>query len=52
MIGDELAAGDPLAIVHAATEAEADAAIAELVPAFELSEAFVDAPPLIYKEIT
>lgn len=52
MIGDEMAAGDPLAIVHASTEAEADAAIAELVPAFELSEALVDAPPLIYKEIT
>lgn len=51
MIGDEMAAGDPLAIVHASTEAEADAAIAELVPAFELSEALVDAPPLIYKEI-
>lgn len=51
MIGDELAAGDPLAIVHAATEAEADAAIAELVPAFELRETFTDPPPLIHKEI-
>ena len=52
MIGDELAAGDPLAIVHAATEAEAEAAIAELVPAFQLSDALVDAPPLIYRAIT
>ncbi len=48
MIGDEVAAGEPLAIVHAADGDAAAAAVAELAAAFRLSDAMVDPPPLIH----
>ena len=48
MIGDELAAGDAVAIVHTQTEAEAERAIASLVGAFSFSDDVVDAPPLVH----
>lgn len=47
MIGDDVAAGEPLAIVHGADADHAEAAAKELVSAFVLSEASVDVPPLI-----
>ncbi|MCP3970859.1 MAG: thymidine phosphorylase [Rhodobacteraceae bacterium] len=51
MIGDPVEAGDPLAIVHGATEEEADAIARELTGAFTLGEGQIDPPPLIYKDI-
>jgi len=52
MLGDVVEAGDPLAIVHSASEDEADAVVAELAGAFALSDGEVDLPPLIYKGIS
>ena len=51
-LGDEIEAGDPLAIVHAASEGEADHIAAELAAAFSLGEGIIDAPPVIYKAIS
>ena len=52
MIGDAVQAGDPLAIVHAASEDAAEAIAADLVGAFTLKEGNVDGPSLIYREIS
>jgi len=52
MIGDELQAGDPLALVHAASDDEAEAIAADLVSAFTLGEGLIDAPPLIYQGVS
>jgi len=52
MIGDGVVAGDPLAIIHAASHDAADAIAADLVSAFTLGDELVDAPPLIYKGIS
>jgi pyrimidine-nucleoside phosphorylase len=46
-VGDHLAAGDPLATVHAAAEADATAAAAELLAAITWSDQAVPIPPLI-----
>lgn len=51
-IGDEIGAGDPLCMVHAATEAQADEAIALVQAAYALREGPVVEPPLILKRIT
>ncbi|MDJ0630154.1 MAG: thymidine phosphorylase [Rhodobacter sp.] len=52
MLGDEVAAGDVLAVVHAADEDAADAAVAALVPAFEIGETEVEPPPLVHRVVT
>jgi thymidine phosphorylase len=51
-IGQALAAGDPLCRVHAATEAQADEAIAQVQAAYTLRDAPVAGPPLILQRIT
>ena len=48
MIGDELRAGDAMAIVHCQSETEAERAIAELVGAFAFTDEMAEAPPLIH----
>jgi len=52
MIGDVVEAGDPLAIIHGASEDIADRIAADLVAAFTLGEGIIDAPPLIYKAVS
>jgi thymidine phosphorylase len=51
MIGEELNGDLPLCLIHAATEAEADAAMARIQAAYHLSETAPDDPPLIYERI-
>ncbi len=51
MIGDEVTAGAPLALVHAASEEAAEAAIAGLGSAFALSDEMPEPPPVIYEAI-
>ncbi len=51
-IGDEIGAGDPLCMVHAATEAQADEAIARVQAAYRLVDAAPPEPALILKRIT
>ena len=46
-VGDRVAAGQPLATVHAANEAAAAAALPAVQHAFTLSEAVVPPPPLL-----
>ena len=46
-IGVEVEIGDPLAIVHARTEADADQAIASVTRAFSIEEGAVEPPPTI-----
>ncbi len=50
-IGEEIAAGLPLCIVHAASEADAEAAIAAVQAAFTLSDEAPEEPPLIHARI-
>jgi thymidine phosphorylase len=50
-IGEEIGEGLPLAIVHAATEAEAEAAVAAVQEAFVLADAAPEEPPLIHSRI-
>ena len=49
-IGEEVRSDRPLAVVHAATEADADRAVRAVQAAFHLGEA-PDPRPLILKEI-
>ena len=51
-IGDEIGAGDPLCMVHAATEAQADEAIAMVQAAYGMGEGPATEPPLVLKRIT
>jgi len=51
MLGDAVSAGDALAIVHAANEADAEAAIAACLPAFTITAEAPDLPPLIHAEV-
>ncbi len=51
LIGDPVQKGDPLAIVHASSEAEAQRAIDGLGAAFTISDEAIDMPPLILKTI-
>jgi thymidine phosphorylase len=50
-IGEEIAEGLPLAIVHAATEDQAAAAVAAVQAAFTLGPVAPDEPPLIHARI-
>ena len=50
-IGEEIARGLPLAIVHAATEEEADAAVRAVQAAFTMADRAPDEPPLIHARI-
>jgi thymidine phosphorylase len=51
-LGEVLMAGEPMAMVHAATEAAAQAAVQAVQAAYGLGEAELDPPPLIYARIT
>jgi thymidine phosphorylase len=51
MLGDRVAVGEPLAIVHAATEDDAEAAIAALGAGFEIGDDYADPPPLLHQVI-
>jgi thymidine phosphorylase len=51
-IGQAIAAGDPLCRVHAATEAQADQAMAQVQAAYGLGPSPVAEPPLILQRIT
>ena len=51
-IGDDIGVGDPLCMVHAATEAQADEAIARVQAAYVMQGQAVAEPPLILKRIT
>lgn len=50
-LGTQVAAGDPLAMVHAATEADADAALAALRAAILLGAAPCAVPPLVHGRV-
>jgi len=50
-IGEDIARGDPLCMVHAATEAAADEAIARVQAAYQLAAAAPPDPTLIIKRI-
>ncbi len=50
-IGEEIGQGLPLAIVHAASEADADAAIAAVQAAFTTAAHAPEEPPLIHARI-
>lgn len=54
-LGDDVAAGDPIAMVHAADEASADRAVARVQAAVTLTDADADAPwsatPLVLAEL-
>lgn len=51
-IGDEIGAGDPLCMVHAATATQADAAVRQVQAAYGLQTAAPTEPPLILKRIS
>ena len=51
-LGELVSAGDPLAIVHARDEVQADAIANNLVSVFELADGEVSVPPLIYRDVT
>ncbi|SNT38726.1 thymidine phosphorylase [Tropicimonas sediminicola] len=50
-IGTEVSQSWPLAQVHAASEADADAAEAAIRAAYEIGDAGVDTPPLVHERI-
>ncbi|MGL5012081.1 MAG: thymidine phosphorylase, partial [Paracoccaceae bacterium] len=50
-LGEESGAGVPLGMVHAATEAQAEAAIAAVQAAYQMGEVGLDEPPLVWKRI-
>ncbi len=50
-IGDRLAAGDALLIIHAASDADAERAARELAPAFEIADTLPDVPSLVAETI-
>jgi thymidine phosphorylase len=50
-IGEDIGPGDPLCMVHAATEAQAEAAIRAIQAAYVLGETAPDDPPLVLKRI-
>jgi thymidine phosphorylase len=51
MLGDHVPKGMALAIVHAATEAEAEAAVAALAGAFTIGDTMPDLPPVVYRSV-
>lgn len=50
-LGEEMHRGVPLAIIHAASEADADAAAQAVVAAYDLAETCPEEPPLVWKRI-
>jgi thymidine phosphorylase len=50
-LGEEVQKGVPLAMIHAATEAQADAAMAAVQAAYRFSEKPEDEPPLVHLRI-
>ncbi|CDG85019.1 thymidine phosphorylase [Janthinobacterium agaricidamnosum] len=50
-LGDKVAAGQPLAMVHARTEAAAQQAVKEIQQAYEISEIALAAHPVVYRSI-
>ncbi len=50
-IGEDIGPGDPLCMVHAATEAQADAAIRAVQSAYLLGDQAPEDPPLVLKRI-
>ncbi len=52
MIGEELNGDLPLCLIHAATEADADAAMVRIQAAYHLTETAPTDPPLIYERIS
>ncbi len=50
-IGEDIGPGDPLCMVHAATEAQAEEAIRAIQAAYVLGETAPDDPPLVLKRI-
>ena len=50
-LGDKIEAGQPLAIVHARTEAAAQQAVAEIQAAYRISETAPQANPVVYRSI-
>jgi thymidine phosphorylase len=50
-IGEQIAFGEPLCMVHAATEAQAEAAINAVQAAYSLAEVAPDDPALILKRV-
>lgn len=50
-IGDQLAAGAPLLVIHAASDADAERAAQELAPAFQFADAPPAVPPLVAETI-
>ena len=50
-IGDEVGPGVPLAQVHAATEAQADQAVASVLAAYSLSDTLVKSGPLVLERV-
>jgi len=50
-LGDEMHRGVPLALVHAATEDAAEAAVDAVLAAYRLAESAPDLPPLVYERI-
>jgi thymidine phosphorylase len=50
-IGEQIGIGEPLCMVHAATEAQADAAIAAVQAAYAMGEVAPDDPALILKRV-
>jgi thymidine phosphorylase len=50
-LGEEVQKGVPLAMIHAATEAQADAAMAAVQAAYHFSEGPEDEPPLVHLRI-
>ena len=51
-IGEDIGAGDPLCMVHAATEAQADEAVRTVQAAYALAATTPDEPDLILKRIS
>lgn len=51
-IGEPLAAGEAIARVHAASEADAERAVAAVLAAFRIGDADPDEPPLIHDRIS
>ncbi len=50
-LGDKIEAGQPLALVHARTEAAAQQAIAEIQAAYQISDSAPAAKPVVYRSI-
>lgn len=51
-IGEQVAHGEPLTFIYAATEAEAESAQAQLQTAYTISEQRVHAPPVLHALVT